>query len=91
LKTNTWYHVAVTFESGLVSIYINGSLDNSGNIELTALPNRGSRVLRFGDDQPGGQEYFNGSIDDIRIYKRALSESEIQQLYFGGSNKPPAL
>jgi hypothetical protein len=50
------------------------------------------------EDEPGAPDYpnngfFNGAMDDLRIYKRALSPSEIQAVYagMGGKPKPPGL
>ena len=72
---NTWTHLAATYDGATLRLYVNGVLAGSrgqtGNI-LTS-----SRALRIGGNAVWG-EYFKGVIDDVRIYNRALSATEIQ-------------
>jgi hypothetical protein len=56
-------------------MYINGVLHNS-EASTATFSNSGS--LQIGD---GGDGNFNGVIEDVRIYNRALSTSEVQKLY----------
>jgi len=70
---DTWYHVAVVEDSTYRAIYINGSLDISDNIS--------DDTIRIGSRADSTPFYFDGTIDDVRIYNRALSAQEIQQLY----------
>jgi hypothetical protein len=76
-----WYHVAGTYDGSLIGIYLNGLLVTqqvaSGAIPVTADP------LSVGG-KPGSTSLlnrFNGIIDDVRIYGRALSGGEIIQIY----------
>ncbi|HUM93809.1 MAG TPA: PKD domain-containing protein [Candidatus Competibacter sp.] len=75
LATNSWSHLATTYDGVNQRLYVNGSLvaqrSIKGGIETSSKP------LRIGGNSAWG-EYFKGSIDDIRIYNRALSISEIQ-------------
>lgn len=80
---NAWTHISVTFKNGEIKIYINGTLDKSYTALSKYIPVN-NLPLRIGATQPlTGFEYqsFTGKIDDIRIYNRALSASEILQLY----------
>jgi hypothetical protein len=75
-----WYHVAGTWNSSTLSIYLNGALYNSvANGTLTSATLNQARI---GSDSLGtaNQDYFDGYIDDVRIYSRALSASEVAQL-----------
>jgi hypothetical protein len=78
LLTNTWYHVVLTYKSGVgLTLYLNGiavatKTGVSGNI------------------QPGGTinplyigwfDYFKGKIDEVRIYPKCLSQAQINQRY----------
>lgn len=82
---NTWYHVVVTFSyPGYLTLYLNGnilsSISTTGRIEPT------TQDLVIGCIRPSGEptmRFFNGSIDDICIYNRVLSTTEISML-----NKP---
>ncbi len=75
----SWYMVTVTYDSDSLRYFVNGSL-----IATTAFSEKmmgDSRPLEIGRDVPGITEFFNGRIDEVRIYNRALSENEILTLY----------
>ena len=81
LNSGQWYHVAVTYASGNPKIYIDGLLDNSSSDTITYSGTPGANDI--GRLHTGAQ-YFNGLIDDVNIYSRALSPQEIKQLWNGG-------
>lgn len=76
LTVGQWAHVAVTYDGSNVKIYINGTLEGtlaaSGSIDVCTGP------LQIGNTTVWGEE-FNGSIDEARVYDRALSAAEITQ------------
>lgn len=82
LTLNTWTHLAMTYDGAYIRLYINGYLDSSyvqsGSIYTTgnwlAI---GCKPTGSGGG-PGIYAYFNGIIDEVRIYNRALSQQEIQ-------------
>ena len=75
---NTWYFIATLWNEGNTKVYINGeSILDTNETNLSVVNHE---ALEIGRDQPGSTEYMIGMIDNIRIYNRALSESEIQQL-----------
>jgi len=67
-----WHHVAAVRRSGIVSLYVDGQLENSTNIS-TSMDN--SAPLRFGG---WGDENLNGILDEIRLWNVARSQFEIQ-------------
>jgi fibronectin type 3 domain-containing protein len=80
LSLNTWYHVAGVYNatSQTLDIYVNGVLDNgtlSGTVPASQ-NNPASINANIGRRQGG--YYFIGTIDDVRVYNRALSQAEIQ-------------
>ena len=77
---NNWYHIAIV-KSGLdYKFYLNGQLDKS--FSTTIAPVNYLCSVRFGAiTQHEHAENFSGKIDEIRVYNRALSQSEI--LYLG--------
>jgi hypothetical protein len=80
LELNKWQHVALTYESGKRScFYCNGVQIGNWQISKDLPPNNSS--LLIGYDPFGGDEYFIGDMDDVRLYNRALSEKEIRELY----------
>jgi len=80
LFNQTWYHVAGTQEGTNSKIYINGQLDKNGTTSTQTTNNTG--VLTIGCQKQTTPSYiaffFNGTIDEVRIYNRALSQQEIQ-------------
>src|SRR4051812_29630964 len=75
LPTNSWTHLAATWDGSNLRLYVDGNQVSSttvgGSIANSALP------LRFGGNAIWG-EYFKGSLDEIRIYNRALSAAEVK-------------
>jgi hypothetical protein len=78
LNFNEWYMIATTLKNDTVKTYIDGIF--KGEDTLTGPINPNSLPLEIGRDVPGWTEVFHGIIDDIRIYNRALTELEIQEL-----------
>jgi hypothetical protein len=72
-----WHHIAVLQDgvAGTSALYVDGAAVNTGG----AADVNGAGALWMGADSVG--EFFNGAIDDVRLYKRALSDAEIAQLY----------
>lgn len=73
---NLWNHVVFVI-ADVPKVYANGTAVVSGLSALT--PNYSSGPLYFGGRGPNFT--FNGSIDDVRIYNRALSSNEVAQIY----------
>jgi len=75
LTTNTWTHLAGTYDGATLRLHVNGvqvsSRAQTGPIAVSTNP------LQIGGDTIYGQ-YFQGKIDEIRIYNRALSPTQIQ-------------
>jgi Concanavalin A-like lectin/glucanases superfamily len=75
LALNTWAHLAATYDGATMRLYVNGvqvaSRAQTGAIETSTNP------LQIGGDSIYGQ-YFTGRIDEVRIYNRALSATQIQ-------------
>ena len=86
IKYNTWNHIVATFDKNLssnqVKIYINGVIKGNGT-RTTPMPTNSNPLLignRIALDRT-----FNGRMDDIRIFNRALSPDEIKASYDAGS------
>ena len=74
---NQWFNVLVTHDSTTLKMYVNGSLVVSG----AATANNPISGINIGRRAYDSAYYFPGLIDDVRIYNRALSASEVLQLY----------
>jgi hypothetical protein len=75
LPLNTWSHLAGTYDGATLRLYVNGVLAASQPYTGSIITSSGA--LRLGGNAVWG-EYFTGRIDEVRIYNRALSQSEIQ-------------
>ncbi len=77
LELHKWYHVACTYDesgSGSMKVYVNGNLDSSRTgTGIGAVSYHDSLFIGLSEYGP-----FKGMIDDIRIWNRALSQSEIK-------------
>jgi uncharacterized protein (TIGR02145 family) len=79
IPANKWSHIVATWKDGVMSVYINGVLDNASASWA------GGLVSNTYDHYIGKNDnidfYFNGMIDDERVYSRAIDDLEILQLY----------
>jgi len=81
-SNNSWDHVVVTKEGTSVKIYLNGAVDVSGTI---------NHSITGGNFSIGGRSdglyCFKGKIDEASVWTRALSASEVSELYNSGTGK----
>jgi hypothetical protein len=79
LDYDKWYFYAYTYDGKNVKAYLNGRFFLEEN--YTAPLKVNNMPLIIGRDMPGKMENFNGIMDDLRIYDRALSNLELYELY----------
>jgi fibronectin type 3 domain-containing protein len=75
VPTGTWTHLAATFDGTTERLYVNGTQVSSVAVSGSILTS--SSPLKIGGNAIWG-EWFNGLIDEVRVYNRALSAAEIQ-------------
>ena len=76
-KSGKWHYCAYTFDGSIHRFFINGQEIVTSRVKLgNGVPS----LLMFGN-YPGGEQYFAGKLDDVRIYDRALSIAEIAALH----------
>ena len=80
---NAWYYVAGVYNAAArtLDIYVNGVLNNgilTGSIPTSQVNAPVNAYIGKRTSLYGGGYCFNGIVDDVRIYKRALSQAEIQ-------------
>jgi hypothetical protein len=80
LTANTWMHVAGTFDGTELKCYVNGNLEGTTAFTGTIAPSTAYPLAlgRLADPVYGPDRYFAGSMDEVRVWNRALSQTEIQ-------------
>jgi chitodextrinase len=75
LPLNAWTHIAVTYDGAVLALYVNGTLAGSQTVSGSVV--NSAEPLRIGGNGVWG-EFFQGLIDEVRIYNRPLTAAEIQ-------------
>jgi subtilisin-like proprotein convertase family protein len=86
VNLNAWTHVAGMYDGVTIKLYINGELANSCPASVGNL-DKNTEAVTIGARQRGVGSYdknFNGAIDDIRLYRRAISANEVKELFYTG-------
>ena len=82
-SANTWYHILATFDGSEMLAYVNG-IAGTPVSGLTGIRDSSSTPVYIGGAS-GLPQYFNGAIDEVRIYDRALSAEEVRYHYNRGA------
>jgi chitodextrinase len=72
---NAWTHVALTYDGSMLRLYVGGT--QAATRAATGAIQTSTNPLWIGGNSPYG-EYFQGLIDEVRVYNRALTQAEIQ-------------
>ena len=82
-QLNKYYHAVFIFNQGNRFVHLDGKLENSDTFESTSISNSPEKLMVGNWFQTYDSSYktFHGSIDDIRIYNRALSKADVAGLY----------
>ena len=86
MEANNWYHIVLTHDANYTRLYINGSLDKEETPSGTIV-NLG-KALKIGYDDFAKDRVFNGLIDEVRIWKVALSQDQLGFYGFDGLLPP---
>ena len=82
---NEWALVTGVRRGNSIEIYVNGALKNSApipDLDLIVVPGFHSSI---GSYTEGSQAFWNGLIDEVEIFNRALTQTEIQSIYNAGA------
>ncbi len=74
-----WHHAAGVYDGEMLYLYVNGELDVSSKATRTI--NTNDYPVYIGENAEQTGRFWNGLIDDVRVYNYALSENEIKALY----------
>lgn len=91
LPTGVWHHVAVTLSNTIGVLYLDGvAIATNSNLTIEPADMGNTTQNTIGQSQFSGDPHLVGSVDDFRIYGRALSPSEVAALVTGSSASPLA-
>jgi hypothetical protein len=82
----SWHHIAATQAGSTATLYLDGKMRASGTLPPIGNAPTSVNIGRY--DSPSFS-YFNGRIDDVRLYNRVLTAAEIAELYSAGNSVPP--
>jgi hypothetical protein len=80
-----WHHIVGKQEGTNASLYVDGVLCASGSVPAIG---NGAGSITVGRFDGGKYYYFRGRIDEVRIYNRALSDTEITELFRLSASEP---
>ncbi len=78
--TDSWYFMAMSITGNEISYYVNGLYAGSFTGPYEKAVDGASHAF-IGTNRTGDSRFFNGKIDDVRIYEKALNKNEILALY----------
>lgn len=81
LQPNVWYHAAVTYDGTTLRLYLNGQLESNRPAALNTVLDANGLTI---GNRPGSSKW-QGCLDDVTIFNRALSSDEVAAIYAAGS------
>ena len=89
-RANTWHHVAATYDGTQMRVYVDGVLDAFAT--KTGLMNDNGSNLNIARHE-ANRMFFNGLLDEVRLYNQALTDSEVLALFDPGTgdSTPPVI
>ncbi len=84
ITQSTWTHLAMTYSvaSGTISVFVNGAL--SGNASYSTNISLNNVIVSLGRRMSGTPDYYQGFMDEARVYNRKLTPEEVRGIYNSG-------
>lgn len=79
-----WHYVLLTYNGSLLRLDVDGKQISTKNTNGAIPDTTGEQPLRIGANSLDKDKFYNGSIDEIRVWNRGLTDSEISQIYTNG-------
>jgi len=86
-STNAWTHLVGTWDGSIMRIYFNGIEDANRSLSGTITEQHNRTTIGYRDAAGSMVHFFNGSIDEVRVWNRSLTANEISQLYMSNLQK----
>ena len=92
LNDGSWHHAVLTFDGSgsdsVTKIYIDGSLNNTQTLSGTSSIPANTTNTIIGASRNGSERYWNGDIDEVAVWSRALELTDVQRIYNATANNP---
>jgi hypothetical protein len=90
LTERVWHHVAATYASGALTIFVDGSLAVTDRTSFTLTTSEGGTSYIGGFppsflQDPSNPAWLTGAVDEVSVYNRALAPAEIRGIFLAGS------
>lgn len=83
ITINTWYHIGITWDKSVIKLYINGQFDSQMTPLYTTYRTQYTTNIGGNCYYNQGNSFFNGKLNDIRIYDECLSADQIKEISRG--------
>ena len=77
-RPDTWYHLAATYDGAAARVFVNGAAMGSAALSGAIPIDASALLVGRGDPEYSAGEYFDGALDEIRLWSQARSQSQIQ-------------
>jgi len=88
IPVGQWAHVAITYDGSTIRFFIDGEMDPE-EVPQELVFGTTDQPLSLGVDWPGGDEFYDGAMDDVRLYSRALTQEELRIVMTGAPLTTP--
>ena len=78
-----WHYAVVTYDGSTLGLYIDGTQVGSLSTSGASPDNTGTQPLRVGANSQASNSFFNGNIDEVRVWNRGLSSQEVADTFSG--------
>lgn len=83
ITINTWYHIGITWDKSVIKLYINGQFDSQMTPLYTTYRTQYTTNIGGNCYYNQGNSFFNGKLNDFRIYDECLSADQIKEISRG--------
>jgi len=90
INDNQWHHIVLARDSdtGDIKIYVDGDLDKNGSTDSGDVGNSFTSIGRIENTDSGkNPKYFQGYIDEVKVYNKVLSSSDVDKIYNNEKDK----
>ena len=81
INDGEWHHLLGTYDGSAMKLYVDGNLEDTNTDFSGDLPVVVGDVHIGADYEASPGNFFNGQLDEVRVYNRALADAEVQRLY----------